>query len=71
MEKNKNDIQLNNDEINMDSGVDTSSPSIDENMLDSFGNEEQEEMDLTTDKIKELNKKLPAWSLEPPHSFVK
>lgn len=31
----------------------------------------ENDMDLTSDKIDELNKKLPSWSIEPPHNFVK
>lgn len=31
----------------------------------------ENDMDLTSDKIEELNKKLPSWSIEPPHNFVK
>lgn len=41
-----------------------------DDMLTNLGGVENE-MDLTSEKIQELNKKLPSWSLEPPHSFVK
>ena len=27
--------------------------------------------DVSNEKLKEMNKKLPAWSLEPPYSFLK
>lgn len=27
--------------------------------------------DVSNERLKEMNKKLPAWSLEPPYSFLK
>lgn len=45
--------------------------SEDEQFLDTFTNEEEELIDLTSEKIDELNKKLPSWSIEPPHKFIK
>lgn len=27
--------------------------------------------DVSNEKLKEMNKKLPSWSLEPPYSFLK
>lgn len=42
---------------------------IDESMIDSFVQEE--ELDVNEEKLKEMNKKLPKWSLEPPQSFLK
>ena len=42
---------------------------IDENMLDSFATEE--EIDPNEEKIKEMNSRLPKWSLEPPKGFLK
>lgn len=41
-----------------------------ENFLDSFNSDEEEIMDLSTEKLDELNKKLPNWSIEPPHKFL-
>lgn len=42
------------------------------NFLDTFANDEEEEIvDLTSEKLEELNKKLPSWSIEPPHKFLK
>lgn len=51
--------------------VETKSQVETENVLDNFDDNDVEEMDLTTEKVKELNKKLPSWSLEPPASFLK
>lgn len=42
---------------------------VDENMIDSFV--QQEEIDPNEEKLKEMNKKLPKWSLEPPQGFLK
>jgi len=27
--------------------------------------------DVSNDRLREMNKKLPSWSLEPPYSFLK
>ncbi|MBR1891043.1 MAG: hypothetical protein IJ811_00935 [Clostridia bacterium] len=42
---------------------------LNEDYIDAFVDDEQ----LTEDeaKIKEMNKKLPKWSLEPPKGFLK
>ncbi len=42
---------------------------VDESLLDSFVEEEQ--IDANEEKLKEMNKKLPKWSLEPPSGFLK
>ena len=42
---------------------------LDENFIDSFVAEE--EIDPNEEKLKEINKKLPKWSLEPPKGFLK
>ncbi len=49
--------------------LDVITPQIDENLIDSFVQEE--ELDSNEEKIKEMNKKLPKWSLEPPQGFLK
>ena len=28
-------------------------------------------VDVSNERLKEMNKKLPSWSLEPPYSFLK
>lgn len=60
--KNINDINeldtLENEDI-----IDT------EEILDQFTDEE-EIMELTSEKLEEVNKKLPNWSIEPPHKFL-
>lgn len=42
---------------------------IDQDMIDSFVQDEQ--LDANEEKLKEMNKKLPKWSLEPPKGFLK
>lgn len=34
-------------------------------------NEGGESVSVTNERLQELNKKLPSWSLEPPYSFLK
>lgn len=41
-----------------------------EKFIDSFKDDKDEIVDLTSDKLNEMNKKLPEWSIEPPHSFL-
>ncbi len=42
-----------------------------ENYLDNFTKDDEELVDLTTEKINDLNKKLPSWSIEPPEKFLR
>ena len=30
-----------------------------------------QKVDVSNERLKEMNKKLPSWSLEPPYSFLK
>lgn len=41
-----------------------------EDFIDSFKNDEAEMVDLTSEKLNEINKTLPEWSIEPPHNFL-
>lgn len=34
-------------------------------------NQGDDGVSVTNEKLQELNKKLPSWSLEPPYSFLK
>lgn len=54
---------MSNDTMNFDL------PQIDESMIDSFVQEE--ELDVNAQRLAEMNKKLPTWSLEPPQGFLK
>lgn len=55
----------NNENKNVDAGA----VQLDENMIDNFV--QQEEIDPNEEKLKEMNKKLPKWSIEPPQGFLK
>ncbi len=52
---NNEEVML-NDEVNAD-------------MFDAV--DQAEELDANEEKLKEMNKKLPKWSLEPPKGFLK
>lgn len=36
-----------------------------------FGAPVQTGVEITDERLKEMNKKLPEWSLEPPYSFIR
>lgn len=36
-----------------------------------FGGQNQKAPSVADDRLREMSKKLPAWSLEPPYSFLK
>lgn len=36
-----------------------------------FADAGQPKADVSNERLKEMNKKLPSWSLEPPYSFLK
>lgn len=36
-----------------------------------FGAPQQSGVEITDERLKEMNKKLPEWSLEPPYSFLR
>ena len=40
-------------------------------MQDNFSGFEGESPDLSDERLAEMSKKLPDWSLEPPYSFIK
>ena len=42
---------------------------IDESMIDSYAQDDAADADA--EKLREMNKKLPTWSLEPPKAFLK
>ena len=80
----KNNINdLNNVEIDTDAASsETTKPAddalvgidatkVEENILDNFEDLAKLETDLSSEKINELNKKLPSWSIVPPKNFVK
>lgn len=54
---------------NENNNINENQVQIDETMIDSLV--QQENIDSNEEKLKEMNKKLPKWSLEPPESFLK
>lgn len=70
MENVNNDIKLESNVDTSSDNVDTSS-AIDNDILSNFGDIETENDLAEKEKLEELNKKLPSWSIEPPHTFVK
>ncbi len=72
--ENNNNIQFDNlvdtDAADLETTESTITSTEESTVLSNFGDVENE-MDLTSEKLNELNKKLPLWSLEPPHNFVK
>ncbi len=72
--ENNNNIQFDNlvdtDAAELETTESTITSTEESTVLSNFGDVENE-MDLTSEKLNELNKKLPSWSLEPPHNFVK
>lgn len=44
---------------------------MEQRLRDNFGHGKNEAVDISDERLKEMNKKLPEWSLEPPYSFLK
>ena len=44
---------------------------LEQKIQETFANSEDGGYDVSDDRLKEMNKTLPAWSLEPPFSFLK
>ena len=42
-----------------------------ERMRENFNTPAQSGATASNDRLREMNKKLPSWSLEPPYSFLK
>lgn len=38
---------------------------------DNFATPKNQGIEVTDERLKEMSKKLPGWSLEPPYSFLK
>jgi hypothetical protein len=62
--KDEEDIEM--EENNMEFGE-----LLEQKIQENFGNSESTQYDVSDDRLKEMNKKLPDWSLEPPFSFLK
>ncbi len=44
---------------------------LEQRIQENFGTGETESYEVSDERLKEMNKKLPEWSLEPPFSFLK
>lgn len=44
---------------------------LEQRIQENFGSSNTGTYDVADDRLKEMNKKLPEWSLEPPFSFLK
>jgi hypothetical protein len=44
---------------------------MEERIRDNFATPQNKGVEVTDERLKEMSKKLPVWSLEPPYSFLK
>lgn len=44
---------------------------LEQRIMENFANQDVKAADVSDERLKEMNKKLPKWSLEPPFSFLK
>lgn len=44
---------------------------MEQRIRDNFTAPQNEKADFSDERLNEMNKKLPSWSLEPPYSFLK
>jgi hypothetical protein len=44
---------------------------MEERMQANFSGANKVSADASNERLKEMNKKLPSWSLEPPYSFIR
>lgn len=44
---------------------------LEQRIQENFGSSDAGTFDVSDERLKEMNKKLPSWSLEPPFSFLK
>lgn len=44
---------------------------LEQRIQENFGSNDTGNYDVSDERLKEMNKKLPSWSLEPPFSFLK
>lgn len=43
---------------------------LERRIMENFSGDEREEPGISDERLKEMNKRLPEWSLEPPFSFL-
>lgn len=44
---------------------------LEQRIQENFGADGNNKYEVSDERLKEMNKKLPSWSLEPPFSFLK
>lgn len=67
--KTKEDFQMSNEvKNNQDQEFEQM---MEERIRQNFNAPAQAGASATNERLKEMNKKLPSWSLEPPYSFLK
>ncbi len=44
---------------------------MEEKIKENFGSSSSNAQNDMDSRLKEMNKKLPSWNLEPPHTFIK
>ena len=44
---------------------------LEQRIMENFASDNNDNFDVSDERLKEMNKKLPSWSLEPPFSFLK
>lgn len=44
---------------------------MEQRMQANFSSANKVTADVSNERLKEMNKKLPSWSLEPPYSFIR
>lgn len=44
---------------------------LEQRILENFCSSDTGTYDVSDERLKEMNKKLPSWSLEPPFSYLK
>lgn len=44
---------------------------LEQRIQENFSTDSEVSYDVSDDRLKEMNKKLPSWSLEPPFGYLK
>lgn len=44
---------------------------MEKRLQENFAEAKGSQMDVSNERLKEMNKKLPSWSLEPPYNFLR
>ena len=66
---NKGDVKMNEEMMNQEDME--FEAMMEQRIQANFTDTGQPKTDVSNEKLKEMNKKLPSWSLEPPYSFLK